>query len=191
MKVVGFNGSARKGGNTTLLLNTVFAELNAEGIETELVELAGTHPQGCIACYKCFKEKNKRCAVKKDIVNDCIEKMQAADGILLASPTYFANLTTEMKALIDRCGMVARANDNMFARKVGAAVVAARRGGAIHTFNSINHFFFISEMIVPGSFYWNMAFGKDKGDVAKDEEGLKTMALLGKNMAWLLQKVCA
>ncbi|HUT44185.1 MAG TPA: flavodoxin family protein, partial [Desulfobacterales bacterium] len=115
--------------------------------------------------------------------------MIEADGIILASPTYFANISTELKALIDRSGMTSIANGGMFRRKVGAAVVAVRRGGSIHAFNAINHFFFINQMIVPGSNYWNMGFGLDKGDVEKDEEGLRTMEVLGENMAWLLKKI--
>ncbi|WP_147820635.1 flavodoxin family protein [Salidesulfovibrio onnuriiensis] len=189
MKVVAFNGSARKGGNTAAMIKAALAPLEAEGIETELVELAGKKLRGCIACYKCFQNKDQRCAVNNDFINDCIEKMVEADGIILGSPTYFANVTTEMKALIDRCAFVARANDTMFRRKVGAAVAVARRGGAIHTFNSLNHFFFISEMIVPGSDYWNMGFGLEKGDVTGDDEGMGTMAKLGENMAWLLKKL--
>jgi multimeric flavodoxin WrbA len=190
MKVVAFNGSPRKDGNTSLLIKRVFAELEKEGIEAELVQVGGENIRGCMACFKCFENKNKRCAVNNDIANVCIEKMLSADGIILGSPTYFANLTSETKALIDRAGMTARANDNMFKRKIGAAVVAVRRAGAIHVFNSINHFFFIGEMIVPGSIYWNMGFGRAKGEVENDEEGLTTMKVLGQNMAWLLKKLC-
>jgi len=189
MKVVAFNGSARKDGNTTMLVEMVFAELEKEGIETELVQLAGKHPHGCIACYKCFANKDRRCAVKTDCINECIEKMEEADGIILASPTYFADLSTELKAVIDRCGMVSRANNDMYRRKVGAAVVARRRGGAIHVFDSINHFFTIGQMIIVGSSYWNFANGRDKGEVTGDEEGVQTMKNLGKNMAWLLKKI--
>jgi len=189
MKVMAFNGSARKDGNTAILIRTVFSELEKEGIETELLQLAGKKIQGCIACYKCFKNKDRRCSVKKDIVNECIEKMTEADGIILGSPTYFADVTSEMKALIDRAGLVSRANGDMFRRKVGAAVVARRRGGAIHAFDSINHFFFIGQMIVPGSIYWNMGIGRDIGEVEKDEEGLQTMQVLGQNMGWLLKKI--
>ena len=191
MKVVAFNGSARKDGNTTMLVNYVFAELEKEGIETELVQLAGKHPHGCIACYQCFKKKNRRCAVDIDCINDCIEKMEAADGIILASPTYFADLSPEIKAIIDRCGMVSRANGDMYRRKVGAAVVARRRGGAIHVFDSLNHFFTIGQMIIVGSSYWNIGVGREKGEVADDVEGVETMRNLGKNMAWLLKKVNA
>jgi len=189
MKVIAFNGSARKDGNTAILIGHVLQELEKEGFTTELVQLAGSRIHGCIACMKCFENKDQRCSVKDDIANDCIEKMLAADGIILGSPTYFANVSTEMKALIDRAGMVSRANGDMLARKVGAAVVAARRAGAIHVFNSINHFFFIGQMIVPGSSYWNIGMGRQKGEVEKDEEGIQTMKNLGRNMAWLLKKL--
>jgi multimeric flavodoxin WrbA len=189
MKVVAFNGSPRKDGNTTTLINHVFGELDAAGIETELVQLAGQRIRGCTACYQCFERKDKRCAVDDDIVNECIAKMIEADGIILGSPTYFADLTSELKALIDRAGYVARANDDMFRRKVGAAVVAVRRAGAIHAFDSINHFFLIEQMIVPGSTYWNLGVGREKGEVEEDEEGIRTMKALGQNMAWLLAKL--
>jgi multimeric flavodoxin WrbA len=189
MKVVAFNGSARKDGNTTILVKTVFSELKKEGIRTELVQLAGKKIRGCIACGKCFTNQDKRCAVTGDIANDCIEKMLEADGIILASPTYFADVSAEMKALIDRSGFVAKANQDMFRRKVGASVVAVRRAGAIHAFDTMNHFFFISQMIVPGSSYWNIGIGLAPGDVNSDEEGLSTMQSLGANMAWLLKKI--
>ena len=189
MKVIAFSGSARKDGNTALLVGHVFAELEKEGIETELVQLAGERLRGCTACYQCFKTMDGTCAVKDDCINDCIGKMTAADGIILASPTYFADITPELKALIDRSGLVAGANDNFLKRKVGAAVVAVRRGGAIHAFDSINHFFLIRQMIVPGSCYWNMGIGREKGEVEDDEEGIRTMTVLGENMAWLLKKL--
>ncbi|MEQ9731351.1 MAG: flavodoxin family protein [Candidatus Methanoperedens sp.] len=131
MKAIAFNGSARKQGNTAIPINHVFSELEKVGIETELVELAGRKIQGCTACCKCFETKDRKCAVKNDIVNDCIEKMVGADGIILGSPTYFADVTSEMKALVERAGFTSMANVVMFKRKVGAAVVAVRRGGAI------------------------------------------------------------
>lgn len=187
MKVIAFNGSARKDGNTAVLIRRVFAELEKEGIETELVQLAGKNIQGCNGCRECFKAKNKRCSLARDIVNDCIKKMDEADGIILGSPTYFADCSAQIKALIERAGMVAGANGGMFKRKVGAAVVAVRRGGAIHAFDSINHLFTITQMIIVGSSYWNVGIG----DVEKDDEALKTMSTLGKNMAWLIKKVAA
>ncbi len=189
MKVVAFSGSARKNGNTALLLNTALAEMEAEGIETELVQLAGKEIHGCYACYQCFKRKDSRCAVEKDCINECLDKMKEADAILLGSPTYFADVSAEMKALMDRCGMVSRANDDMFKRKLGAAVVAARRAGAMHVFDTMNHFFLIGQMIVVGSNYWNIGMGREKEEVAKDEEGMNTMKVLGRNMAWTLKRL--
>ncbi len=189
MRVVAFNGSARKDGNTALLLDYVLGELQKEGIETETFPLAGKKLHGCIACYKCFQNKDQRCSVKNDDMNECIEKMVDADGILMGSPTYFTDVSAEMKALIDRAGLVAKANEDMLKRKLGAAVVAVRRAGSIHVFDTINHFFLISQMIIPGSIYWNMGIGMDKGDVEKDEEGVMTMKILGGNMAWLLKKL--
>ena len=189
MKVIAFNGSARKDGNTAILIRKVFSALEAEGIETELFQFAGKTIKGCIACGQCFKKQNGRCAVDNDVANECIEKMTEADGIILGSPTYFSDVTTEMKALIDRAGYVARANSFMLKRKVGASVVAVRRAGAIPTFDSMNHFFLIGQMIVVGSSYWNVGIGLSKGDVEQDEEGMDTMQTLGLNMAWLLKKI--
>lgn len=189
MKVTAFNGSARKDGNTALLIKHAFESLEKEGIETELVQLAGRPIHGCIACYQCFNRKDRRCVVTNDVANECIEKMIASDGIIIGSPTYFAAISPEAKALIDRCGMVARANNDMFKRKVGAAVVSVRRGGAIHVFDTINHFFTIGQMIIPGSIYWNMGIGRNIGEVEEDEEGVRTMQVLGENMAWLLKKI--
>jgi multimeric flavodoxin WrbA len=189
MKVVAFNGSPRKGGNTSQLVQVVFSELAKAGIETELVEMAGSHPHGCTACGQCARRKDRRCAVTGDAMNEWIAKIEEADGVIFASPTYFADVTTEMKALIDRAGFVAKANGGMLRRKVGAAVIAVRRGGAIHPFDTINHFFLISEMIIPGSSYWNFAVGREVGDVLQDDEGVRTMRTLGENMGWLLGKL--
>jgi multimeric flavodoxin WrbA len=191
MKVVAFNGSARRNGNTAILVNHVFTELEKEGIKTELVQLAGKRLRGCTACLVCRERKDGLCALNDDPINEWIRKMQEADGIILASPTYFADVTAEMKALIDRAGYVSKANGEMFRRKVGAAVVAVRRGGAIHAFDTMNHFFLISQMIIPGSFYWNVGIGRQIGEVENDEEGINTMRTLGENMAWLLKKLHA
>jgi multimeric flavodoxin WrbA len=187
MKVVAINGSPRKKGNTALLLKTVMAELEQEGIETEFVQLGGKKVRGCKACMKCFETKDNRCVIEKDMINEVIARMSEADGILIGSPTYFANVSTEVKALIDRAGMVAIANGRNLRRKVGAAVVAVRRAGAVTTFDAINKFFLINEMVVPGSVYWNLAVGRAEEEVAEDEEGMLTMKTLGQNMAWLLK----
>jgi multimeric flavodoxin WrbA len=189
MNVAAFSGSARLDGNTALLVREVFKELEAAGIETELVQLAGKPLRGCRACYACFRQRNGLCAWDDDSANACIARMAKADGILLASPTYFTDVSAEMKALIDRAGMVAQANGNMLRRKAGAAVVAVRRSGAIHAFDTLNHFFLIAEMIVPGSSYWNIGIGRNAGEAAGDEEGVGIMRDLGRNMAWLLGRI--
>jgi len=189
LNVVAFNGSARRNGNTATLVRHLFGPLEKAGIECELIQMAGTAIRGCRACARCIDAKDRRCSWDDDPLNDYIAAMEAADGIVLASPTYFADVSAEMKAVIDRAGYVARANDDMLQRKVGAAVVAVRRAGSIHAFDTINHFFFISQMVVPGSRYWNLGIGRDRGEVAKDEEGLETMEVLGRNMAWVLQRL--
>jgi multimeric flavodoxin WrbA len=189
MKVVAFNGSPRGEGNTAILIRKVLSALEAEGIETEYIQLGGQQIHGCMACGTCRKLKNMECKIVNDNVNQYIKKMAEADGVILGSPTYFSMMTPELKALIDRAGYVSMSNDYMFKRKVGAAVVAVRRTGAMPTFDAINHFFLISEMIVPGSCYWNVGMGRLPGDVNKDEEGLRTMETLGKNMAWLLKQI--
>lgn len=190
MKVVAFNGSPRREGNTSILIRAVFEELNKEGIETELVHLGGRPVRGCMACYACVQNKNRRCVMEDDHINECIAKMAEADGIILGSPVYVADATPEIKALIDRACLVSKANGEMFRRKAGAAVLSVRRGGAVHAFDTLNHFFTISQMMVVGSSYWNFANGRDIGDVRRDEEGLRTMKVLGENMAWLLKKTC-
>lgn len=191
MKVIAINGSPRKNGNTAMLLGKALEPITAEGIDTEVFQLGGKPISGCTACYACFKNKDRRCTQSDDVVNECIGKMAEADGIILGSPTYFADITPELKALIDRAGLVGLANGAMFRRKVGAAVLAVRRGGSIHAFDSINHFFLIEQMIVPGSCYWNFGIGREKGEVAGDEEGMRTMQVLGENIAWLLKKTLA
>ena len=188
-KVVALNGSARKGGNTAILLRYVLKELEEEGVETELIELSGSKIHGCLSCRKCSTRKDRRCSQTGDMGNALIEKMDKADGILLGSPTYVADVSPEIKALMDRACLVSKANDGMFRHKVGAAVVAVRRAVAMHAFDTLNHFFLISEMIIPGSSYWNIGIGREIGDVEKDEEGIQTMKTLGQNMAWLLKRI--
>jgi multimeric flavodoxin WrbA len=172
-----------------MLIDTVLAELEKEGIETEQVQLGGQKIHGCTACMKCFETRNKCCVIDNDILNELVAKMAEADGIIIGSPTYFANVSSEVKALIDRAGLVAIANGHMLKRKVGAAVVAVRRAGSTNAFDAINKFFFINQMIVPGSIYWNMGYGLGEQEVKDDEEGMNTMKILGENMAWLLKKI--
>jgi len=185
MKAIAINGSPRQGGNTEILLKKALEPLAAAGWETELIQVGGQPIRGCMACYQCVQAKNKRCAQKDKVFERCLEKMIEADAIILGSPTYFTDVSAEMKALLDRSGFVARANGGLFRRKIGAAVVAVRRGGGTHAIDTINHMFLISGVIVPGSTYWNLGFGRDKGEVSKDEEGLRNMRDLGETIAWL------
>lgn len=185
MKIIAINGSPRKDGNTRLLLETVLEPLAGAGWDTELVQIGGRAIHGCRACGKCFELRNQRCAFGKDILNEVLEKMLSADAILLGSPTYFADVSAEMKALIDRAGVVSLANGCLLAGKVGAAVVAVRRGGGTHVLDTMNHLFMIQQMVVPGSTYWNLGFGLEPGKAAEDAEGLRNMRQLGQAIAWL------
>jgi multimeric flavodoxin WrbA len=189
MKVVAFNGSPRRDGNTMRLMRMVCEILEAEGIETEIVQVGGQPVHGCTACMNCWENQDGKCVLTGDPVNEWIEKMVAAGGIIIGSPTFFADLTPEIKALIDRAGFVGLANGGLLKRKAGAAVVAVRRAGAIHAYDSINHLFGISEMLTVGSSYWNIGIGLDPGEVEDDLEGRETMENLGKNMAWVLKKI--
>ena len=185
MKAIAVNGSPRKGGNTETLLKHALAPLESAGWDVDLIHIGGQKMRGCIACYKCFEHKDFRCAVTKDMFNEVMEKMLKADALILGSPTYFTDVSADMRALLDRSGLVALANNRAFAGKIGAAVVAVRRGGGTHVFDTINHMFLMSQMIVPGSTYWNIGIGMDKGDVLKDEEGIANMRNLGETIAWL------
>ena len=189
MKVIGISGSPRKDGNTDTLIKTVFAQLEAEDIETELIRIGGKAIRGCLACNKCMEMKNDTCVINNDPINEIVQKLKEADGIILGSPTYFADVTAEMKAFIDRVGYVAIANGRMLKQKVGASVVAVRRGGSIHAFDTMNHLFQISGMYIVGSTYWNMVYGLQPGDVLNDEEGMANMEDLGKNMAHLIKQL--
>jgi len=185
MYALAVNGSPRKGGNTEILLQEVLTQLTTAGWETELVKVGGTEIRGCIACYKCFEAHDNRCAIQGDGFNEIFEKMVKADAIILGSPTYFAAVAADLKALLERAGFVAHANGKALAGKIGVGVVAVRRGGATHVFDTINHMFQMSQMLIPGSTYWNMGYGRDKGEVSSDEEGLNNMRHLGRVIDWL------
>ena len=186
MKVVFFNGSPRKEGNTYHCLNTVMEELKSAGIECDYVWIGMEKLQGCIACYKCIENNDQRCVIEGDKMNEYIQKMLEADGIIIGSPTYFSDLTVATKALIERAGF---ATSRLLKNKLGAAVVAVRRAGANHVFSSINYFFLIKEMIVVGSTYWNMGIGRKPGEVLDDAEGIQTFKNLGRNFANVLKKL--
>jgi len=185
MKALAINGSPCKGGNTEILLRKALEPIAEAGHETDYLQVGGTRIRGCTACGACGRMKNRRCVMDDDIFNLAFAKMIDADAILIGSPSYFANLSAETKALIDRAGYVALANGGLLRRKIGAAVSAERRGGGVHVMDSINHLFLICEMIVPGSTYWNFGMGTAPGDVLTDEESLRNMQNLGEQIAWL------
>ncbi|MGE4554195.1 MAG: flavodoxin family protein [Desulfovibrionaceae bacterium] len=189
MNVVAFNGSARLNGNTALLLNAVLDPIRAAGMDARLIQLGPKPLAGCIACYQCFENKDRRCAMGGDAMNDYIQAMFEADAVLIGSPSYFADVTSNVKSLMDRAGMVAGANGNPLRRKVGAAVAVARRAGTMHVLDTINHLFASRGMVVPGSSYWNLGYGREPGKAAEDAEALNTMRELGENIAWLLEKL--
>lgn len=185
MYAIALNGSPRKGGNTETMLKKVIAPLDEAGWDTELMQIGGKNIRGCIACYKCFENKDMQCSVTNDKFNEVAEKLFRADAIIIGSPTYFADVSAETKAVLDRTGLVSIANGHALRGKIGAAVAVARRGGSIHVFDSINHMYLMSQMIVPGSIYWNLGFGFDKGDVGDDAEALANMDHLGRAIDWL------
>ena len=189
MKVLGINCSPRKGGNTEILIREVFKSIEKHNIKTWFFQLGGKNVNGCIACMKCRKKADGRCHQKNEVINECIERMLKADAIIIGSPVYNGDLSAGAKVLIEVSSYALRSSGTPLKYKIGASVIAVRRAGAIHAFDSINHFFLINEMIVPGSSYWNIGIGREKGEVLKDEEGMKTMKDLGENISWLLKKI--
>lgn len=189
MKVVAFNGSPKKEGNTWHAISMVTAELEKEGIETEIIHVGNKMIRGCVACGECMKNKNEKCVQPGDEVNEWIQKMKHADGIIFGSPVHFSAMGGTIKSFMDRAFYVASVNNGMLRHKVGAAVVAVRRSGGLPTFNQLNNFINYAEMLMPTSNYWNVIHGAQPGEAAKDEEGLQIMRVLGKNMAWLMKLV--
>lgn len=185
MKVIGINGSARKDGNTALLINTAFGELENAGIETELIQFSGNVIEPCKACWACGGQAN--CVHKKDIFREVFEKIVSADGIILGSPVYSANISANMQAFLERAAVVSDMNKGLLKYKVGASVAAARRGGALNTVDAMNHFFLLQDMFIVGSSYWSIAYGRLPNEVMDDAEGMETMKNLGRNMAYLLK----
>ncbi len=191
MKVVAINGSPRKNGNTYLMLTQVLESIAAEGIETKLIQVGGENIHGCRGCWACRKTLNRKCAFHDDILNSLLEELFSADAIILGTPSYFSDMTPELKALIDRAGVVALGNGKLFKHKIGAAVIAQRRGGGPAIQSTIHHMFLMSEMIIVGSTYWNFGIGMNEGDVVNDAEAMANMVNLGQNIAWTLKKIKA
>lgn len=191
MKTILINGSPKKNGNTATALAAAGEALREQGIETEVLEIGTNAIHGCIACGYCSQKKNRRCVFDDDCLNGSLDALFAADGVLIGSPVYYAGINGALKSFLDRAFFVGSANGSLFRHKVGAAVVAVRRGGEIAAWDQLNKYFTISEMFVPSSFYWNMAFGMAPGEAKQDVEGMQTMRRLGENMAWLLKSIAA
>jgi multimeric flavodoxin WrbA len=188
MYVVAFNGSPKAEGNTYHAIKIVTDALEKDGISTEIIHVGDKNIRGCIACGGCVKNLDEKCIIK-DEVNDLIQKMKNADGIIIGSPTYYASIAGTMKCFLDRAFYVGGANSGLFRHKVGASVVAVRRSGEVAVFDHLNHYFTLAEMFVPGSNYWNGIHGRAPGEALQDTEGVQTMRVLGKNMAYLMKKL--
>lgn len=188
MKVVAFNGSPKKEGNTYHAIKMVAEELEKENIEVEIIHVGDKVIRGCLACNGCVRNQNEKCVIN-DEVNDWIQKMKKADGIILGSPVHYASVGATMKAFLDRASYVTSVNKSMLRHKVGAAVVAVRRSGGVPTFNMLNNYINYAEMLMPTSNYWNVIHGAAPGEAEQDEEGKQIMRVLGKNMAWLMKLV--
>jgi len=186
VKILGVVGSPRVGGNTELLVLETLKAAEGEGAKTELIRLAGKEIKPCDACQTCRRTGD--CHIEDDF-KEIFERMVEADGIILASPVYFGSATPQLKALIDRAGRISGMKGRVFENKVGGPLVVARRAGQNFTLAQLMFFFLHQGMIVPGSTYWNMAFGREKGEVTKDEEGLRTARNFGKKMVWLIKRI--
>ncbi|GKU25256.1 flavodoxin family protein [Clostridium folliculivorans] len=191
MKVVAFNGSPKKNGNTYEAIKAVAAELEKENIEVEIIHVGNKTIRGCMDCGGCSRNMNERCVMQNDEVNEWIQKMKEADGIILGSPVHYAAIPGTMKSFLDRAFYVTSINKGMLRHKVGASVVAVRRAGGVPVFNQLNNYLNYSEMLMPTSNYWNVINGTAPGEALQDEEGMQIMSVLGKNMAWLLKLVKA
>ncbi|WP_252223930.1 flavodoxin family protein [Clostridium sp. ZBS2] len=189
MKVVAFNGSPKKNGNTYEAIKAVAAELEKDSIEVEIIHVGNKIIRGCMDCGGCSRNMNERCVMQNDEVNDWIQKMKDADGIILGSPVHYSAIGGTMKSFLDRAFLVTSVNKGMLRHKIGASVVAVRRSGGIPVFNQLNNYINYSEMIMPTSNYWNVIHGTKPGEVLQDEEGMQIMSVLGKNMSWLLKVI--
>ncbi len=189
MKAVLFSCSPRPNGNTSYLLRRMAGIFQEAGAESTVIQVGGELLRGCKACNTCREKKDGHCIEDRDIINRCMDQMVEADAIIIGSPVYFSQMTTEAKALIDRCGYVAGANGKLLSRKIGAGVAVGRRAGRMTTFNAINQFFLINDMVVPGSTYWNVGVARDPGEIEGDEEGLRTIDRLAENILWLDKKM--
>lgn len=188
MHVVAINGSPKEEGNTYHSIKLVTAELEKQGISTEIIQIGNKNIHGCMACGGCSQNKNEKCIIN-DEVNDAIQKMKVADGIIIGSPVYYASIAGTMKCFLDRAFYTASANGGLFRHKIGASIAVARRSGEVATFDHLNHYFTLGEMFIASSNYWNVTHGRLPGEVLQDEEGVQIMRVLGKNMGYLIKQL--
>lgn len=188
MKIIGINGSPRKDGNTFTSLTIAGNLLQDAGIDFEIVHV-DSDTKGCMACGGCVRAKNEKCVIDTDKVNATVQKVKNADGIIIASPVYFAGVAGSMKSFLDRLFYVSHANGGLFRHKVGQTLVSVRRSGGISTFDTLNHYVLYAEMIVPSSNYWNVIHGAGKAEVLKDDEGMQIVDVMTKNMIWVLNMI--
>ncbi|MEI7526657.1 MAG: flavodoxin family protein [Mariniphaga sp.] len=187
MKVIAINGSPKKEGNTFHALRMVGDELIQQGIDFDILHIGHRMVHGCLACGKCAENRDEKCSITTDGLNEWIQQIKEADGIILGSPVYYSGIAGTMKSFLDRLFYVSGSNGGFFRHKVGAAVVAVRRTGGSATLDGLNHYITYSEMVVATSCYWNVIHGRNQGEVVRDAEGVQVMQVLGRNMAWLLK----
>ncbi|MDR0884835.1 MAG: flavodoxin family protein [Clostridiales Family XIII bacterium] len=191
MKIIAFNGSPHKDGNTYQALSAVLAEVAKSGIETEIVQVGSATIAGCLGCGGCMNNKNEKCVIATDQVNEWFQLAKEADGFIIGSPVYFAGVAGTMKCFLDRFFYINFANNNLFRHKIGASVVALRRSGGTVTWDELNRFFMSSEMILPTSNYWNIVHGLTSGEIEQDKEGIQVLKILGENIAFATKAIHA
>ncbi|MGL5978354.1 MAG: flavodoxin family protein [Erysipelotrichaceae bacterium] len=187
MNVVAINGSPKQNGNTAAALAIMQARFEQQGIEFETIHVGNQPLQGCTGCGGCAKMRNETCVHNQDLVNESIQKLKAADGIVLASPVYFSNMPGTMKCFLDRVFYVSTMNRNLFAHKVGASLCVLRRSGGVETFNALNHYLNYSQMLLPASNYWNVIHGARPDEIYQDLEGVQIIETLVDQMVYVLQ----
>ncbi|OJU11775.1 MAG: NADPH-dependent FMN reductase [Clostridiales bacterium 43-6] len=184
MKVIAINGSPRKEGNTGHALKIMAEELEKQGIEVEIIQVGQMEIHGCIACGYCAKSENNSCVFNDDIVNETAEKMREADGFILSSPTYYAGIAGTMKSFLDR---VFYTSSRYFKYKVATSVTSVRRAGGVDTVHQLNNYLNLAETVIPPSQYWTVGYGREKGEILRDGEGIQTIRKNARSMAWLLK----
>ena len=186
MKVIAINGSPRTNGNTSMALRAMTDELERQGIETETIQIGKQSIHGCIACGLCFKSEGNKCVFADDLVNETAQKMRDADGFILGCPTYYAGIPGTMKSFLDR---VFYTSSRYFRLKVATSCAVVRRAGGVDVVHQLNNYLNLAQVVIPPSQYWLIGYGRDKGEVEGDGEGMQTLMKNARCMAWLLKLI--